>query len=55
MKRGAELGHCVCNRTETCPCSVLRERNICICAGETLPEESVHPICEDDCHVRSTD
>lgn len=34
MERSQALGHCICDVRRTCPCDVLRERNICPCAGE---------------------
>ncbi len=49
MKQAAQLGHCICNRTQTCPCDVLREMNICMCAGEV--EESIQSI-EELSHVQ---
>jgi selenide,water dikinase len=34
MERSQLLGHCICDVRRSCPCDVLRERNICPCAGE---------------------
>ena len=51
MQRARELGHCVCSRKEICPCSTLREKNICMCAGEV--EESIQTIDEELSHVQS--
>ena len=34
MKRSQMLGHCICDARRPCPCDVLREQNICPCAGE---------------------
>jgi selenide,water dikinase len=34
MERSQLLGHCICDVRRPCPCDVLRERNICPCAGE---------------------
>src|ERR1039457_2708645 len=34
MKRSQLLGHCICDERRPCPCDVLRELNICPCAGE---------------------
>jgi len=34
MDRSQALGHCICDVRRTCPCDVLRDRNICPCAGE---------------------
>lgn len=30
------LGHCICNPRQACPCDLLREKNLCPCAGERL-------------------
>jgi len=34
MERSQLLGHCICDARRPCPCDVLREENICPCAGE---------------------
>jgi selenide,water dikinase len=34
MERSQQLGHCICNVQRPCPCDVLRDQNICPCAGE---------------------
>ena len=34
MDRSQLLGHCICNVRQPCPCDLLRDRNICPCAGE---------------------
>jgi selenide,water dikinase len=34
MERSQLLGHCICNVQRPCPCDVLREQNLCPCAGE---------------------
>jgi selenide,water dikinase len=34
MERSQMLGHCICDVRRPCPCDVLREQNICPCAGE---------------------
>jgi selenide,water dikinase len=34
MERSQLLGHCICDVRQPCPCDLLRERNICPCAGE---------------------
>lgn len=39
MARSMRLGHCICNPKEACPCDVLREKDVCPCAGETSGEE----------------
>jgi selenide,water dikinase len=36
MQRSMRLGHCICNPKQPCPCTVFRERDICLCAGERL-------------------
>jgi selenide, water dikinase len=35
MARSMRLGHCICNAKKTCPCDILRERDVCPCAGES--------------------
>lgn len=37
MGRSMQLGHCICNPKEPCPCAVFREQDVCPCAGERLP------------------
>jgi len=37
MRRSMVLGHCVCDPKKPCPCPLLKEKNICECAGERLP------------------
>ncbi len=39
MARSAKLGHCICDPRKGCPCSLLIEKDVCLCAGERLPEE----------------
>jgi len=34
MERSQRLGHCICDARRPCPCEVLREENLCPCAGE---------------------
>jgi selenide,water dikinase len=34
MERSQRLGHCICDARRPCPCDVLREKNLCPCAGE---------------------
>jgi selenide,water dikinase len=34
MERSQALGHCICDVRRPCPCDLLRNRNICPCAGE---------------------
>ena len=36
--RSQELGHCICNPKQPCPCEMLKEKNVCLCAGER-PED----------------
>ncbi len=35
MQRSMRLGHCICNPKQPCPCDLLRQKNICTCAGES--------------------
>lgn len=45
MQRSMRLGHCICDPKKACPCDLFRERAVCLCAGETLPqEETVGPV-----------
>jgi selenide,water dikinase len=34
MERSQLLGHCICDVQRPCPCDVLRDQNLCPCAGE---------------------
>jgi selenide,water dikinase len=36
MARSMRLGHCICNHKQPCPCDILREKDICPCAGERV-------------------
>jgi selenide,water dikinase len=36
IARSMRLGHCICNAKKSCPCDVLREKDVCPCAGESL-------------------
>lgn len=36
MQRSIKLGHCICDPKQPCPCNLLKEKNICQCAGERL-------------------
>jgi selenide,water dikinase len=36
MERSIRLGHCICNPQWPCPCDLLREKDVCLCAGEKL-------------------
>jgi len=38
MRRSKKLGHCICDPRKSCPCDVLLEKDICLCAGERLDE-----------------
>jgi len=37
MARSIKLGHCVCDPKRPCPCDLLKQFNVCQCAGERLP------------------
>ena len=43
MKRSMQLGHCICDPRQPCPCDIFREEDICPCAGEER-EPPVGPI-----------
>jgi len=43
MKRSIELGHCICNPKQACPCDLFKEKNVCLCAGERL-EDSLEKV-----------
>ena len=43
MQRSMQLGHCICDPKKPCPCDVLREQDLCPCAGER-PEEPAGPV-----------
>ncbi len=36
MQRSIRLGHCICDPKQPCPCDLLKEKDICTCAGERL-------------------
>jgi selenide, water dikinase len=36
MGRSMRLGHCVCDPKKPCPCDLLKEKDVCLCAGERL-------------------
>jgi selenide,water dikinase len=36
MTRSRSLGHCICDPRKPCPCDVLLEHDVCLCAGERL-------------------
>jgi len=39
MGRSQKLGHCICDPRKPCPCDVLLEKDVCLCAGERLDGE----------------
>ena len=39
MGRSKKLGHCICDPRKNCPCNLLIEKDVCLCAGERLPPE----------------
>jgi len=43
MQRSMQLGHCICDPKKPCPCDILREKDVCPCAGERF-EESAGPV-----------
>ena len=43
MSRSKELGHCICNPKQSCPCDVLLQNDLCPCAGER-PDPSMEKI-----------
>ncbi|MBN1588280.1 MAG: selenide, water dikinase SelD [Pirellulales bacterium] len=43
MQRSIRLGHCVCDPKKPCPCDLLKEKDVCLCAGERL-EVAAGPI-----------
>jgi selenide,water dikinase len=36
MQRSMRLGHCICDPKMPCPCDLLRDQDVCLCAGERL-------------------
>jgi selenide,water dikinase len=36
MARSMRLGHCICDAKKSCPCDLLRDKDVCPCAGESL-------------------
>ncbi len=36
MGRSIRLGHCICDPKLGCPCQLLKEKDVCLCAGERL-------------------
>jgi len=41
MGRSSKLGHCICDPRKSCPCSLLIEKDVCLCAGERLSSSAV--------------
>ena len=40
MSRSRRLGHCICDPRKPCPCDLLVEKDVCLCAGERLAQDS---------------
>jgi len=40
MQRSIRLGHCICDPKKPCPCDLLKEKDVCLCAGERLEAPS---------------
>ena len=38
MQRSMQLGHCICDPRQPCPCDLLRQQDLCPCAGEEPPQ-----------------
>jgi selenide,water dikinase len=38
MQRSMQLGHCICDPRKPCPCDLLRQQDLCPCAGEEPPQ-----------------
>ncbi len=34
MERSMRIGHCICDPRQSCPCDILKEKDLCPCAGE---------------------
>jgi selenide,water dikinase len=43
MARSMRLGHCICDYKKACPCDILREKDICPCAGERV-DGQISPV-----------
>ena len=41
MARSSKLGHCICDPRKSCPCNLLVEKDVCLCAGERLSRSAV--------------
>jgi len=44
MDRSRKLGHCVCDPKKTCPCDILKKKNICPCAGEKAETTDIRDV-----------
>jgi selenide,water dikinase len=44
MSRSRALGHCICDPRKPCPCDVLLEHDVCLCAGERLDGRAGQPV-----------
>src|ERR1035438_3266148 len=44
MERSQMLGHCICDVRRPCPCDLLREQNLCPCAGERPESADVSQV-----------
>jgi selenide,water dikinase len=44
MARSRRLGHCICDPRKPCPCDLLREKDVCLCAGERLAPEPASAV-----------
>jgi selenide,water dikinase len=40
IRRSRQLGHCICDPRKPCPCDLLIEKDVCLCAGERLESAS---------------
>ena len=40
MQRSMRLGHCICDAKKACPCDLFKEKDVCLCAGESLEPPS---------------
>lgn len=40
MQRSIRLGHCICDPKTACPCALLKEKDVCLCAGERMEAAS---------------
>ncbi len=43
MERSIRLGHCICDPKKPCPCDLLKEQDVCLCAGER-PAAKTGPV-----------